>query len=514
MTHQRPRLSLLLATVLIVATLSIGAVASPAGAQTIPPAYYGTVQVEGEDAATDVVVEAVVDGTVVDSIGVDPAGQYGGPGPGDGALVVRESDGSGDDFDVTFQVNGPGYSEAARTVTFDDSQSPQQVDLSVADVDQLTDIELQVDPTTLDLDDTTTADVAVLGDFDNGTTGVDITNDDSVNIEVINETVATLSDPDAATITAQNLGATSVEATAPGTGGQLTDSTVIDVVEDADEEPPEEEGGDDTGPGGGPSPGPGTGDDGAEDEAPPSVEEVRSTLNLVDPATQTSSDIVDDNPDTPGISVQIEEAQSVGQITFNNEELSGTVDVTEYTNPPQQIVEDVARSVADQVGNLRLHTDNTLDDSRTVQSDSADINVLTVNDITVNSDSEDTSATVELSVDRNRVNNPQNLVIVKEGFDEAEQTERWSQLETTIQEVNEEEVIVEAQVPDFSLFAVAEVEPADDGSQQVDADDDGGEEPPAPDEDGPSTILIIAILAVIALVGGAAYYIGRQSGDN
>ena len=263
------------------------------------------------------------------------------------------------------------------------------------------------------------------------------------------------------------------------------------------EEPP-------SGNGNGPGPGPGSEpepgqEDGADDDAPPSVQEVQDTLNLVDADTDVSSDIADDNPDTPGLSVSPEGSESVRNINFNNEDLTGTVNVREYNNPPQEVRDQVSRSVADQVEGLAG------DDGG-----SDNINVVSVSDITVESDDSlaDTSATVTIAVDRENVDNPDQLVVVKETFNEEAQTERWAQLDTEIGETTDEEVVLESQVESFSLFAVAEVDQPD-GEEQVEDDTADDTEEPT-DDGGPGPAVIIGVLVVLAAAGAAVYVFSQQ----
>jgi PGF-pre-PGF domain-containing protein/PGF-CTERM protein len=179
----------------------------------------------------------------------------------------------------------------------------------------------------------------------------------------------------------------------------------------------------------------------AGDDAPPTVQEVRSTLNLVQADADVSTDIADDNPDTPGLSVSPQGTQSVRNINFNNEELMGSVTVREYNNPPEQVATEVSASVGNDVSALR----------------DSDINVVSVSDITVDTESDDTSATVRKTVSQDRVDTPEQLTVLKESYNFEAQTEQWEQLDTEVIETTNKKVVLEAKVDDFSLFAVAEV---------------------------------------------------------
>jgi len=64
-----------------------------------------------------------------------------------------------------------------------------------------------------------------------------------------------------------------------------------------------------------------------------------------------------------------------------------------------------------------------------------------------------------MGIDADDVENPDNLVINHETDD------GWEQPDTTVEEVTDDRVRVSADVDGFSLFAVAEVAPAEDGGQ-------------------------------------------------
>lgn len=493
-----------LMTLLVVGGLVAGAVPAPvvAQAEPLPASYYGQIEFSetGEGAPIGTEITAIA-GDQQDTITVTEEGEYGGAGTYDDKLVIQEPDG-GTGTPVTFEVDAPGVEETltAETDPSDvtwESEDVLQVDLTISDTVPVQDIELSVADSSLAQGETTTATVTGIR---SGAENTDVT--DQSDISSGDENIATI---DGATISAQSVSETSSVIITANFDG-ITDTTSIAVSPSS-----QEDDGDDGDPSGGGGGGTTPAEDGEDDEAPPTIQDVRDTLTLVDPDSETTTEIADDDPDAPGISIQPEGTQSVRRINFNNEDLRGTVDVTEYNNPPQQVRDEVASSVADQLEEIRLHTNDELDDARAVQPEPSEINVISTSDITVTSESddtdEDTSATVEISVDRERVNNPQNLVVVKEGFDFEEQTNRWDQLETTVQDVNEEEVTLEAQVPDFSVFAVAEIETED----EEPAGDDGEEPQEEPPEDDENIGIVIVLLLILALVGGGIWYQSEQT---
>ena len=220
------------------------------------------------------------------------------------------------------------------------------------------------------------------------------------------------------------------------------------------------------------------------DDDTPSVDEVRQDLDETEPNTQTNTPIVDNDPDRPGVSVSPEGTESVREITFSDESASGNVDVREWQDPP----ESVSRSVRETVG----------DDTSSVQ-------VPTVADIEPDSEEvRGNSAEVTITVDSDRVDDPEDAVIVHE------RDNSWETLETTVDETSNGEITLTAETESFSLFAVAEVTEdtqAEDGTTEV-SDDDGAT---GGSGSGPGTPVIIGVLVVLALVGAVIIAYNRQS---
>ena len=268
----------------------------------------------------------------------------------------------------------------------------------------------------------------------------------------------------------------------------LSFESIPEDQEENNNDPPENTG---NGNGGGAAPGPGAGDgqEDADDDAPPTVTEVRNTLDLVDPSTTTQTEITDADPDTSGTQVTPEGTESVQSISFNEEGLSGNVDINEFNDPPQQIRDDVASSVT----------------AAGAAADGSSINTISVADITPDNDAAaDSAATVTFSVPASEVDTPEQLTVFKETYSQEQQADTWSELPTTVDEVGDEEITVSAEAESFSLFAVAEVEQtdgdgtADDGAE----DDDGAADDGATDDGLPG---FGAVAALLALVGTMLY---------
>jgi len=223
---------------------------------------------------------------------------------------------------------------------------------------------------------------------------------------------------------------------------------------------------------------------------------VRQELEQLTPDTDTETELVDNDPDTPGVQIEPEGTESVQRISFDNEDASGRVNIREYQSPPESVSQSVAAAVS---------SEDTGDETTTTESQ---VNVVTVADITPDSESaRESPATVTLTVDSDQLDNPQNAVVVKE------QENSWTALETTVEETSAEEVTLEARTESFSLFAVAEVDggdqpPAQTDDGQTEPADDG--EPDEPEDDGGIGTGVIVGLLLLVLIGVGVYIYQQQ----
>ena len=445
-----------------------------------PANFYGNVT-DGDDidAPVDTEVYAVVteneEVTDTDSITVEEAGQYGSSAADEPKLSVDSSAGDTVRFYVDDPDDGPQASQSFDLESEGDGTYKQDLTFSDAQFD-IESITLELGSTSLEPGDTTDATVTATRADDSTSEVTDATTITSTDDSVVNVSGSTIEAVDDGTAT--------VEAELRGN----TDSVEVSVGEADDDDDDDDDGGGGGGGGGG---GAGDADDGAADDAPPTIAEVRSQLNLVDPSTTTQTEIADNDPDTPGTQVTPEGTEVVQSISFSEEGLSGNVDINEYSNPPQEIRSSVSESV-----------------SGAGAVDRGDISTISVVDITPDNDAaEESAATVTLSVPADEVTNPEQLTVVKETYSAEQQEDTWTELDTTLEEEGDEEITVSAQAESFSLFAVAEVEqpdeqPADDGA----ADD--GEAPT--DGGGPGPVVIIGVLVLLVVVGAAVYVFTQQ----
>jgi len=224
----------------------------------------------------------------------------------------------------------------------------------------------------------------------------------------------------------------------------------------------------------------------AEDLEPetPTIEDVRQDLDRTEPNTRTSTPIVDNDPDRPGVQVNPEGTESVREISFSSDTAEGNVDISEWQDPPESVSQSVAGSVTAQV------------EADAEANIEASANVPTVADIDPDTDEvRGDPATVQMTVDADRLDNPEDATIAHERGD------TWETLETTVTETEDGEVTLEAETESFSLFAVAEVET---------------EEEPADPDGGIGTTGLIGLLVVLALIVAAAvaYRQMNDGGDN
>ncbi|ELZ17362.1 Pyrrolo-quinoline quinone [Natrinema thermotolerans DSM 11552] len=152
------------------------------------------------------------------------------------------------------------------------------------------------------------------------------------------------------------------------------------------------------------------------------------------------TDITDADSERAGTTVAIDETDTVETVTFDAESPTGQLEVAEYDEPPTELADAVR-------GGLSENTTSTAP------------SVVTAVDISPTNDTVSrSSATVELTVARDEVNDPSAAVVVHET------DTGWERLETTLESADGESVTFHARTDSFSMFAVVEPEPRQDGS--------------------------------------------------
>ena len=443
----------------IIGMLLLAAVAGGAAvatAQESPPgepaSFYGTIEDgEGNPAPVGTTIYAVVidengDTSVEGSITVEEAGGYGGSEATADKLRVDSTAGQ----EVRFHVDSP---EGPQSDTYDLESGVFDQPLTFSEasftIDSLT---LELGDTSLEVGDTT--DATVTAEFDDGSTQ-DIT--DQATIESSDTGVATVND---ATIEAQSLGSATIEASLRG----QSDSVAVDVVEDASDD--DDDGGSGGGGGGGGG-GAGTGDGGLGVDTPDISDQLGDDAEI----SEETEVIITTNPETGASTATFGATSNVESISFSGE-VEGTVVVRNIDGIPAATGSPPGTSV-------------------------------TISDITVPEGARDSPATIRKRVSNDRLSElgveDQELAIYR--FADGE----WSQLDTGVASETDSGMILEAETPGFSFFAVSTVEdaPADDGGADDTATDD--------QESGGLNPTIIGLIGLVVLIAvGVGLYTRRE----
>jgi len=467
--------------------IAVGSVASQEEIPTIPGVYYGEVSVSDGTVDGPVVIEAVADGEVVDNITADSDGSFGGPTISDDALEVQEPE----DGEVEFHIDG----EPVEIVSLEDDSIG---DTTLPWDSGTQEVMLEADAEAMEPDlSVTIADAP--GEIEAGSDAtIEVTVDNAAqaggpaDVELLNES-GNIVDTTTVTIGVEETVSTSLTWTSDETAtgsetlsvqtGDNTDLTTIDIQQP---ESDDDDGDDDSG--GGQGGGSGAGDGGGsspatdDDDTPPTTEEVRSTLGLVTPSTQTDNEVTDTDPDTAGVQIHTEGTESVREISFDDENVTGSVEIVEYNDPPEALREELSESI---IG------------AGTVDSGISIINIV---EITPDNEvAQDSQATVEFSVPAESVDDPEQVTVIKEEYDFELQDHTWVELDTTAETADDDEVTVSAQTDGFSLFAVSELEPEQEDDDDDIEDGETDEETGEVTDDTPGFGVTITVVAVIGM---------------
>ncbi|TKX80490.1 PGF-pre-PGF domain-containing protein [Halorubrum sp. SD626R] len=180
----RNRIAAVLAAVLMVTSMVAvpGSVAaqSDSDPEPVPAAYYGNVTVDGDPAPAGTTVSAVVNGTVVDTLTVTDAGEYGSPGLSDENLVVT-ADNATSGTPIEFRVNGTAVTRTEPATVEWQPEDVRRVDLAL-NADGLFETEI------VDVDNTVVAGGTISLEA-NVTNVAEATDTQTVNVTLDGETV-------------------------------------------------------------------------------------------------------------------------------------------------------------------------------------------------------------------------------------------------------------------------------------------------------------------------------------
>jgi PGF-CTERM protein len=283
--------------------------------------------------------------------------------------------------------------------------------------------------------------------------------------------------------------------------------------------------------GGGQGGGGGGGGGGGPDNSPPDPQDVKNTLNFVDPVSEkTISSTPSESSESSESTIETDssEAGNTVQSVEFSDDIDAKVTTTNYGEPPQTLEEELINSISIDQDNVKAATPNeiewgTEEDSDAVSSTSADssasdtspppsategnnIDVVALSDITSDQeiDEMDTTASVTISVDADEVSNPNQLTIYKEEYVFSAQEEQWIELETTTTETQNGRINVTGTANGFSLFVVAEQQADDDESvaqigQNATGTSDKTDSGTFTDDSIPGFGVVISIIALLTV---------------
>ncbi|ESS09263.1 MAG: hypothetical protein A07HN63_00980 [uncultured archaeon A07HN63] len=237
----------------------------------------------------------------------------------------------------------------------------------------------------------------------------------------------------------------------------------------------------------------------------PSIAEIKSIISSFgSPTTTAKPELEDAETDLPGVTVTPVETQLVNAITFDTEGLSGSVKITEYADPPAVIRRRMSESIRST-------------DSINVGGEDADsgdsIDVIAVANITpTTEEAEESAATMRLRLEESKVENPEQLTVIKEIYDDEAKKPRWEQLNTTVESTGSNTVTFTAQVDEFSLFAVTEIQQQRSGggeAQQRQAVQQQTEQHQGEDT-APLLRLLASAVVLLGIFATAGFYIRRN----
>ena len=191
-----------------------------------PVNIYGTaVDEAGNEVPPGTTIDAVVDGEIRDSLTVEEAGVFGGPGAFDESLAVSTGAGA----EVVFTVDGVDGPTALETLSLGGGDDVVELNLTFpgetfAGSPDPTGLSLSLAETTLDVDTTTTA--TVTATFEDGT-GSNVTG--VAELESLDTDVATVSD---GTIVGEAAGTAGIRAEYTVGGTTVTDTLAVTVRAD------------------------------------------------------------------------------------------------------------------------------------------------------------------------------------------------------------------------------------------------------------------------------------------
>ncbi len=423
---QSRRLTIAVCVIMLAAAVTIGGgvgavTAQEDGVPSLPATYYGEITAVDGDIDTQIRIDSVADGEIEDSIIADTDGAIGGSTITDEKLEAQQPD----DGSVEFHIAGEPVTVLSLdgTPVNDESvtwqEATQEIELEINSVD---DIPTSVNVSITDADSPVDAEetLSVTVEIEN-TGSIEATRD--VELQTENDTVV-----DSSTTTTPLDGTSETTLSWDTTADDVGEQTLTVVAgnetatTDVEIETPdiaEPDPGGDNGGQTGPAPAPAPSDD-ADDT--PDADQPDEAAETVETQSIVSSDDF-------GISqVRFTEQTSLASITWDTPAIpEDFVTVETYTDSPDGVP--------------------------AVPGD-----VLTVSDVSLPENASDEPATVEFRADQEAIDaveaTPEELTIARLADDS------WERLDTTVTDETNTTVLLEAETPGFSNFAVTTDSPA------------------------------------------------------
>ncbi|MDB9249357.1 PGF-pre-PGF domain-containing protein [Halorubrum ezzemoulense] len=232
--------------------------------------------------------------------------------------------------------------------------------------------------------------------------------------------------------------------------GNETNTSDPDDGNETNTSDPDEGDSDDVGTGGGAPDGDGSGDKSDDGEG----ESDEGSGDTVTEVVQQAQATAESDAETGGARATFDEGSPVEEIDFKSD-VEGTVNVTTRESEPADVEPPSGTAVQ-------------------------------VSEITVPEDARNSPATIRMTVDTARLE--EHDATAEELRVERFSDGTWESLETTVVDAGNDRVVLEAETPGFSMFAVtAEEDAGDDGSTSTDGDDDSEDESTGSGDDDGST---------------------------
>ena len=391
---------------------------------SLPATYYGELEITDGTLSGPVLIEAVADGEVQDSMMTDEDGQFGGPTISDEKLAVQPPDGE----EVTFRVGGV----AVDSIPFE--SGTQEINLSASQEELAPFFNTTVTGSNSPVDggEAVTVDATIENEGAlSETQDVNLVNADG---DVLDSTSVSLAYNESTTVSLswETETDTSVNETFTVESADTTASIDIEVEgvtppEIAPEPSP-------------PATGGGSGSGGTDDES-----ETDSTDGTDGNNTDDSTSETDTGASTPDLPADVESVHTEQQTIVSDEGFG----LSQVRFSGESDVVSITWDSADVAGNVSATTVNTTPN----ETGPAPGALVSVSQITVPDNLTDDAATIQLRADTTQVEELGAATDDLQAYRFADG--EWQQIDTIVVEESDDTVVLQAETPGFSYVAVS-----------------------------------------------------------